>query len=85
MDRIPLNKKRTIFGRQQPTCDYVLDHPSVSRQHAAVVHHKNRSYVDPSFSLSLSLSRAYSNILLLSGSMLLLASQHGQFIWLASQ
>nr|CAD1839371.1 unnamed protein product [Ananas comosus var. bracteatus] len=34
---------RHIFGRQFPTCDFVLDHQSVSRQHAAVVPHKNGS------------------------------------------
>lgn len=41
LDSINLNKRRHIFGRQQPTCDFVLDHLSVSRQHAAVVPHKN--------------------------------------------
>eukprot|EP00249_Psilotum_nudum_P022064 c28360_g1_i2 orf=210-1568(+) len=43
LDRIPLDKRRHIFGRQAVTCDFVLDHPSVSRQHAAVVQHKNGS------------------------------------------
>ena len=28
------------FGRSL-TCDYQLDHPSISRQHAALVHHEN--------------------------------------------
>ncbi|XP_010942564.1 protein phosphatase 1 regulatory inhibitor subunit PPP1R8 homolog [Elaeis guineensis] len=43
IDRINLEKRRHIFGRQLPTCDFVLDHQSVSRQHAAVVPHKNGS------------------------------------------
>ncbi|WOL17505.1 nuclear inhibitor of protein phosphatase 1 [Canna indica] len=43
IDRIDLEKRRHIFGRQIPTCDFVLDHQSVSRQHAAVVPHKNGS------------------------------------------
>ena len=41
LDRINLDKRRHIFGRQVTTCDFVLDHQSVSRQHAAVVPHKN--------------------------------------------
>lgn len=41
LDRINLDRRRTIFGRQIQTCDFVLDHQSVSRQHAAVVPHKN--------------------------------------------
>ncbi|XP_010252839.1 PREDICTED: nuclear inhibitor of protein phosphatase 1-like [Nelumbo nucifera] len=41
--RINLDKRRHIFGRQFPMCDFVLDHQSVSRQHAAVVPHKNGS------------------------------------------
>lgn len=41
--RINLDKKRHIFGRQVPACEFVLDHQSVSRQHAAVVPHKNGS------------------------------------------
>ncbi|GJP45984.1 hypothetical protein CLOM_g5612 [Closterium sp. NIES-68] len=40
---IPLDRKRSLFGRQTTTCDYVLEHPSLSRQHAAVVHRKNGS------------------------------------------
>ncbi|XP_076923581.1 protein phosphatase 1 regulatory inhibitor subunit PPP1R8 homolog [Bidens hawaiensis] len=43
LDRINLNKRRHVFGRQLHSCDFVLDHQSVSRQHAAVVPHKNRS------------------------------------------
>lgn len=43
LDRINLDKRRQIFGRQFQTCDFVLDHQSVSRQHAAVVPHKNGS------------------------------------------
>ncbi|XP_031481568.1 protein phosphatase 1 regulatory inhibitor subunit PPP1R8 homolog [Nymphaea colorata] len=43
LDIIGLDKRRHIFGRQYHTCDFVLDHPSVSRQHAAVVPHKNGS------------------------------------------
>lgn len=41
LDRISLDKRRQIFGRQFQACDFVLDHQSVSRQHAAVVPHKN--------------------------------------------
>lgn len=41
VDKICLEKRRALFGRQAILCDYVLDHPSVSRQHAAVVQHKN--------------------------------------------
>ncbi|PWA91924.1 Forkhead-associated (FHA) domain-containing protein [Artemisia annua] len=43
LDKINLHKRRHIFGRQLHTCDFVLDHQSVSRQHAAVVPHKNGS------------------------------------------
>lgn len=43
LDIINLDKKRHIFGRQVHTCDFVLDHQSVSRQHAAVIPHKNGS------------------------------------------
>ncbi|KAM1009063.1 hypothetical protein FF1_005388 [Malus domestica] len=43
LDRIALVRRRNIFGRQSQTCDFVLDHQSVSRQHAVVVPHKNGS------------------------------------------
>lgn len=43
LDQINLDKRKHIFGRQVPTCDFVLDHQSVSRQHAAVVPHKDGS------------------------------------------
>ncbi|KAL6520435.1 hypothetical protein OROHE_017023 [Orobanche hederae] len=43
IDQIKLDKKRHIFGRQFHACDYVLDHQSVSRQHAVVVPHRNGS------------------------------------------
>lgn len=43
VDKINLEKRRNIFGRQAIMCDFVLDHPSVSRQHAVVVQHKNSS------------------------------------------
>ncbi|VFQ60698.1 unnamed protein product [Cuscuta campestris] len=43
LDKINLDKRRHIFGRQFYTCDIVLDHQSVSRQHAVVVPHKNGS------------------------------------------
>ncbi|KAM6585522.1 hypothetical protein CsatB_012524 [Cannabis sativa] len=43
LDRINLDRRRHIFGRQSPACDFVLDHQSVSRQHAAVIPHKNGS------------------------------------------
>lgn len=41
LDQINLDRRRNIFGRQIQTCDFVLDHQSVSRQHAAVIPHKN--------------------------------------------
>ena len=41
LDRINLDRRRHIFGRQYHTCDFVLDHQSVSCQHAAVILHKN--------------------------------------------
>nr|CAN77615.1 hypothetical protein VITISV_035197 [Vitis vinifera] len=41
LDQINLDKRRNIFGRQFASCDFVLDHQSVSRQHAAVIPHKN--------------------------------------------
>lgn len=47
LDRIALDRRRHIFGRQFPVCDFVLDHQSVSRQHAAVVPHKNGRCVLP--------------------------------------
>jgi len=31
-------KKMTIFGRNKDLCDIVMQHPSISRQHAAIVH-----------------------------------------------
>ncbi|KAF6145126.1 hypothetical protein GIB67_013477 [Kingdonia uniflora] len=43
LGQISLDKRKHIFGRQFPVCDYVLDHQSVSRQHAVVVPHKNGS------------------------------------------
>lgn len=43
LDRINLDKRRHMFGRQFHACDFVLDHQSVSRQHAAVIPHKNGS------------------------------------------
>ncbi|CAJ1962759.1 unnamed protein product [Sphenostylis stenocarpa] len=43
LDRINMDSRRNIFGRQIQTCDFVLDHQSVSRQHAAVIPHKNGS------------------------------------------
>ncbi|XP_047330576.1 protein phosphatase 1 regulatory inhibitor subunit PPP1R8 homolog [Impatiens glandulifera] len=43
LDRINLDRRRQLFGRQFHACDYVLDHQSVSRQHAAVIPHKNGS------------------------------------------
>lgn len=49
LDWINLDRRRHIFGRQQQTCDFVLDHQSVSRQHAAVVPHKNGRFVIISF------------------------------------
>ncbi|CAD6213569.1 unnamed protein product [Miscanthus lutarioriparius] len=43
IDRINLDNRRHLFGRQVPACDFVLDHQSVSRQHAAVIPHRNGS------------------------------------------
>lgn len=43
LDQINLDKRRHLFGRQFHACDIVLDHQSVSRQHAAVIPHKNGS------------------------------------------
>lgn len=43
IDRINLDKRRHLFGRQVLACDFVLDHQSVSRQHAAVIPHRNGS------------------------------------------
>lgn len=43
VDKINLEKRHHIFGRQAIMCNFVLDHPSVSRQHAVVVQHKNGS------------------------------------------
>jgi NIMA-interacting peptidyl-prolyl cis-trans isomerase 1 len=31
-------KKCTIFGRNKPMCDVTLEHPSISRQHGAILH-----------------------------------------------
>ncbi|CAL8466900.1 g6436 [Coccomyxa elongata] len=39
IDRITLRKAGTLFGRS-PMADVVLDHPSLSRQHAALCYHK---------------------------------------------
>jgi len=41
IDKIQLGKKATVLGRNADVCDVVLDHPSSSRKHAAIVHHKN--------------------------------------------
>ena len=41
LDRINLDKRRNLFGRQFASCDFVLDHQSVSRQHAVVIPHKD--------------------------------------------
>ncbi|XP_050214370.1 protein phosphatase 1 regulatory inhibitor subunit PPP1R8 homolog [Mercurialis annua] len=43
LDRIQLDRRRQLFGRQSHMCDFVLDHQSVSRQHAVVIPHKNGS------------------------------------------
>ncbi|KAA8517400.1 hypothetical protein F0562_017693 [Nyssa sinensis] len=37
------NVKKAYFGRQFHSCDFVLDHQSVSRQQVIVVHHMNGS------------------------------------------
>ncbi|GBG80974.1 hypothetical protein CBR_g31530 [Chara braunii] len=43
LDNLALDRRRTLFGRQAAMCDIILDHPSVSRQHAVIVHHKSGS------------------------------------------
>lgn len=40
LDRVSLDKRRHIIGRPFPMCDFVLDHPSISHQHAALVPHE---------------------------------------------
>ena len=32
-----------LFGRSRKLCDFVLDNPSVSRVHFALIHHSNGS------------------------------------------
>ena len=44
LEELKLDKKRTIVGRG-PDCDIVLDHPSVSKQHAELVREGSRTYV----------------------------------------
>lgn len=61
LDRINLDRRRHIFGRQFQTCDFVLDHQSISRQHAAVIPHKNGRLVFCSMSLTLFLQLFYSS------------------------
>jgi len=40
IETLPLGKKRYyVFGRNPEVCDVVLDHESISRKHAAIVHH----------------------------------------------
>jgi len=40
IETLPLGaKKYTVFGRNDEVCDVVIDHPSASRKHAAIVHH----------------------------------------------
>jgi len=42
IDSVPLGaKKYTVFGRSEEVCDVVLDHTSISRKHAAIVHHNS--------------------------------------------
>jgi len=42
IDTMTLGEKASyVFGRNADVCDYVLDHASVSRKHAAIVHHTN--------------------------------------------
>eukprot|EP00898_Chlorokybus_atmophyticus_P007492 jgi/Chlat1/7744/Chrsp66S07325 len=42
IDNIQLNRARILFGRGA-NCDVVLEHPSISRHHAALLHHHNGS------------------------------------------
>ncbi|EGG13496.1 hypothetical protein DFA_11257 [Cavenderia fasciculata] len=47
-ERIDLNKEKyLIFGRNKDHCNIVIDHPSVSRIHAALIYHgaNNRFYL----------------------------------------
>lgn len=40
IDTVPLGaKKYIVFGRSPEVCDVLLDHTSISRKHAAIVHH----------------------------------------------
>jgi WD40 repeat protein len=38
LDRLPLSRPVVLLGRNSAMCHFALDHPSLSRQHAAVVH-----------------------------------------------
>lgn len=44
LEEIQLTKNRTIVGRD-PQCDIVLDHPSISKQHAELIREGARTYV----------------------------------------
>jgi len=44
LEELRLTKKRTIVGRD-PECDIVLDHPSISKQHAELIREGTRTYV----------------------------------------
>lgn len=76
LDHINLDRRRHIFGRQHHTCDFVLDHQSVSRQHAAVIPHKNgRSLLFPLLFYLLSpFPYFYSNLTII------FASQYGMIL-----
>jgi len=40
IETIEIGKKQSyVFGRNGDVCDIILDHPSASRKHAAIVHH----------------------------------------------
>lgn len=38
IDKIKLGKANLVFGRKPDMCDIVLDHPTISRRHAAILH-----------------------------------------------
>jgi len=44
LEELKLSKTRTIVGRD-PKCDIVLDHPSISKQHAELIREGSRTYV----------------------------------------
>eukprot|EP00899_Mesostigma_viride_P011809 jgi/Mesvir1/20629/Mv14855-RA.1 len=41
VEKMPLDQKKCYTLGRAPTCDVLLDHPSVSRQHAAILHRRS--------------------------------------------